>query len=90
MTNHSIMIKRCFSFLLSNPLTYAVCLEELGQDVVQKFQGRAPSGRTFNEIVLDHQGINLIFFLVISNNMNKNNKLYIWNTKYNFFQKCNR
>ena len=54
--------KAMFSVLLSNPLTYAVCLEELGQDVVQKFQGRAPSGRTFNEIVLDHQGINLIFY----------------------------
>ena len=40
----------------SNPLTYAVCLEELGEDIVHKFQGRAPSGRTFNEIALDHQG----------------------------------
>ena len=39
----------------SNPLTYAVCLEELGEDLVHKFQGRAPSGRTFNEIMLDHQ-----------------------------------
>ena len=43
----------------SNPLTYAVCLEELGEDIVHKFQGRAPSGRTFNEIALDHQGKNI-------------------------------
>ena len=42
--------------LISNPLTYAVCLEELGEDLVHKFQGRAPSGRTFNEIALNHQG----------------------------------
>ena len=41
---------------ISNPLTYAVCLEELGEDLVHKFQGRAPSGRTFNEIALNHQG----------------------------------
>ena len=43
-------------FMISNPLTYAVCLEELGEDLVHKFQGRAPSGRTFNEIALNHQG----------------------------------
>ena len=42
--------------MISNPLTYAVCLEELGEDLVHKFQGRAPSGRTFNEIALNHQG----------------------------------
>ena len=53
----------CFHFtylisisMISNPLTYAVCLEELGEDLVHKFQGRAPSGRTFNEIALNHQG----------------------------------
>ena len=47
----------------SNPLTYAVCLEELGEDIVHKFQGRAPSGRTFNEIALDHQGESLFSIL---------------------------
>ena len=56
-------VKELYIFFLSNPLTYAVCLEELGQDIVQKFQGRAPSGRTFNEIVLDHQGSTSIFIL---------------------------
>jgi len=38
----------------SKPITYALTLEELGTDVVHKYQGREPSGRMFNEIVLDH------------------------------------
>ena len=42
------------SLLFSKPITYALTLEELGTDVVHKYQGREPSGRMFNEIVLDH------------------------------------
>jgi len=38
----------------SKPITYALSLEELGAGVVHKYQGREPSGRMFNEIVLDH------------------------------------
>eukprot|EP00095_Tigriopus_kingsejongensis_P004238 maker-scaffold711_size108467-snap-gene-0.23 protein:Tk04238 transcript:maker-scaffold711_size108467-snap-gene-0.23-mRNA-1 annotation:"glutaminase kidney mitochondrial-like isoform x5" len=38
----------------SKPITYALSLSELGTDVVHKYQGREPSGRMFNEIVLDH------------------------------------
>jgi len=38
----------------SKPITYTLSLEELGADVVHKYQGREPSGRMFNEIVLDH------------------------------------
>ncbi|XP_059095341.1 glutaminase liver isoform, mitochondrial-like [Tigriopus californicus] len=38
----------------SKPITYALTLSELGTDVVHKYQGREPSGRMFNEIVLDH------------------------------------
>lgn len=38
----------------SKSLTYAICLDELGEDVVHKFVGQEPSGRMFNEIVLDH------------------------------------
>ena len=34
-----------------------MCLDHLGADVVQKYIGREPSGRNFNEIVLDHNGI---------------------------------
>ncbi|XP_052131728.1 putative glutaminase 2 [Frankliniella occidentalis] len=38
----------------SKPLTYALCLEHLGADVVHRFVGQEPSGRNFNELVLDH------------------------------------
>ena len=38
----------------SKPITYSLTLEELGTDEVHKYQGREPSGRMFNEIVLDH------------------------------------
>ena len=40
----------------SKPFTYAICLDQLGADVVQKYIGREPSGRNFNEIVLDYNG----------------------------------
>jgi len=40
----------------SKTFTYAMCLDHLGADVVQKYIGREPSGRNFNEIVLDHNG----------------------------------
>ncbi len=36
------------------PLTYAVCLNELGEKKVHEYQGRQPSGRMYNEIVLDY------------------------------------
>ncbi|KAE8737565.1 hypothetical protein FOCC_FOCC016970, partial [Frankliniella occidentalis] len=35
-------------------MTYALCLEHLGADVVHRFVGQEPSGRNFNELVLDH------------------------------------
>jgi glutaminase len=38
----------------SKPLTYAIALEQLGQEVVHKYVGQEPSGRNFNELVLDH------------------------------------
>ncbi len=38
----------------SKPITYSLTLEELGTEVVHRYQGREPSGRMFNEIVLDH------------------------------------
>lgn len=37
----------------SKPLTYAIALEELGQETVHKYVGQEPSGRNFNELVLD-------------------------------------
>lgn len=38
----------------SKPLTYAVALEKLTQKVVHQYVGQEPSGRNFNELVLDH------------------------------------
>lgn len=37
----------------SKPFTYAICLNELGPEVVHKYIGHEPSGRNFNEICLD-------------------------------------
>lgn len=38
----------------SKPLTYGIALEQLGQQVVHSYVGHEPSGRNFNELVLDH------------------------------------
>ncbi|XP_041633147.1 glutaminase liver isoform, mitochondrial isoform X3 [Drosophila kikkawai] len=37
----------------SKPLTYAIALEKLGPKVVHSYVGQEPSGRIFNELVLD-------------------------------------
>ncbi|KAI1283013.1 Glutaminase kidney isoform, mitochondrial [Halotydeus destructor] len=36
------------------PVNYAIALDKLGADVVHKSVGQEPSGRMFNELVLDH------------------------------------
>ncbi|KAJ8937583.1 hypothetical protein NQ314_011784 [Rhamnusium bicolor] len=38
----------------SKPLSYAIALDLLGADVVHKYVGQEPSGRNFNELILDH------------------------------------
>jgi glutaminase len=38
----------------SKPLTYAIALEKLSNKVVHSYVGQEPSGRNFNELVLDH------------------------------------
>ncbi|XP_069678114.1 glutaminase liver isoform, mitochondrial isoform X3 [Periplaneta americana] len=38
----------------SKPLTYAIALDQLGSDVVHQYVGQEPSGRNFNELVLDY------------------------------------
>lgn len=38
----------------SKPLTYAIALEKLGHKLVHNYVGQEPSGRNFNELVLDH------------------------------------
>lgn len=39
---------------VSQVLTYAICLNELGIERVHELQGREPSGRAFNDICIDH------------------------------------
>ena len=34
-------------------MTYAIALEQLGAELVHKYIGQEPSGRNFNELVLD-------------------------------------
>ncbi|KAI5749714.1 hypothetical protein M8J76_009580 [Diaphorina citri] len=48
-TNIPFTIQSC-----SKPLTYAIALEELDQEEVHKYVGQEPSGRNFNELILDH------------------------------------
>lgn len=36
------------------PLNYAIALSELGADTVHQYVGQEPSGRMFNELVLDY------------------------------------
>uniref|UniRef100_T1IPF4 glutaminase n=1 Tax=Strigamia maritima TaxID=126957 RepID=T1IPF4_STRMM len=38
----------------SKPLTYAIALNEVGAEVVHKYVGQEPSGRMFNELILDY------------------------------------
>uniref|UniRef100_A0A1Y1N5E0 glutaminase n=3 Tax=Photinus pyralis TaxID=7054 RepID=A0A1Y1N5E0_PHOPY len=38
----------------SKPLTYAIALDQLGEDVVHHYVGQEPSGRNFNELILDY------------------------------------
>ncbi|MCQ8184807.1 glutaminase A [Parvularcula maris] len=39
------------------PISYAVALDRLGRDKVHKHVGREPSGRGFNELTLDENGL---------------------------------
>ena len=38
----------------SKPLTYGIALNELGSEVVHRYVGQEPSGRMFNELILDY------------------------------------
>jgi len=46
-------VSRGFSTFYSKPLTYAIALDKLGPDVVHRYVGQEPSGRNFNELILD-------------------------------------
>ncbi|XP_040578075.1 glutaminase liver isoform, mitochondrial isoform X3 [Lepeophtheirus salmonis] len=47
-TNIPFTLQSC-----SKPFTYAVCLNELGSEVVHQYVGQEPSGKMFNELSLD-------------------------------------
>ena len=68
------------NLIYSKPFTYAICLDQLGAEVVQKYIGREPSGRNFNEIALDYKGIS---------NLKMNQNLFVINQKYQIFYMCN-
>lgn len=42
------------AIFFSKPLTYAIALDQLGADLVHSHIGQEPSGRNFNELVLDY------------------------------------
>lgn len=48
-TNVPFTLQSC-----SKPLTYAIALDQLGADLVHSHIGQEPSGRNFNELVLDY------------------------------------
>uniref|UniRef100_A0A8D8Q4E6 glutaminase n=2 Tax=Cacopsylla melanoneura TaxID=428564 RepID=A0A8D8Q4E6_9HEMI len=48
-TNTPFTIQSC-----SKPLTYGIALEELTEAEVHQYVGQEPSGRNFNELILDH------------------------------------
>ncbi|WP_196886056.1 glutaminase A [Aureivirga sp. CE67] len=39
------------------PINYCIAMEELGEETVHKHIGREPSGRSFNELSLNHKGL---------------------------------
>lgn len=41
----------------SKPITYCIALEDRGEEVVHKHVGREPSGRGFNELTLNAEGL---------------------------------
>ena len=45
----------------SKPLNYAIALDKLGPDVVHSYVGQEPSGRNFNELILDYNSKSVCF-----------------------------
>jgi len=41
----------------SKPITYGIALETFGEDIVHNFVGKEPSGRNFNELCLNEDGL---------------------------------
>lgn len=55
-TNVHVLFPFTHCLVLSKPVTYAIALNELGNETVHKYVGTEPSGRMFNAIVLDYNG----------------------------------
>lgn len=49
----------------SKPLTYGIALDLLGAETVHNYVGQEPSGRNFNELILDHNS-NIVYFVFIN------------------------
>lgn len=47
----------------SKPLTYAIALEKLGEHEVHRYVGQEPSGRNFNELVLDYNSKFIMYII---------------------------
>uniref|UniRef100_A0A6C0J0R6 glutaminase n=1 Tax=viral metagenome TaxID=1070528 RepID=A0A6C0J0R6_9ZZZZ len=41
----------------SKPISYGIALEKYNKDTVHNYVGKEPSGRNFNELCLDHEGL---------------------------------
>ena len=52
-----VIQKTCFVRSLRDPINYCLALEEQGLDKVHQHVGHEPSGRSFNELTLNSQGL---------------------------------
>lgn len=48
---------------------YAIALNELGSETVHQYVGQEPSGRMFNELVLDYNSMDLVLVNLIIPNL---------------------
>lgn len=62
----------------SKPLTYAIALEILGQELVHQYVGQEPSGRNFNELVLDYNSRSCVILFIIHHSLNFIHVIFIF------------
>ena len=51
-TDNNFCVQSC-----SKPITYGIAIENYGEEVVHNFVGKEPSGRNFNELCLNEDGL---------------------------------
>lgn len=61
--------------VISKPLTYAIALNELGQETVHRYVGQEPSGRMFNELILDYNSKSSLYSQLY---FHMNCRRYVW------------